>query len=146
MPLPMPVNLAADFMKLFDKHHRACLKTWSEPVAEPEGKAEYENAVWWLKNGEQGISSKTMFRYLSAGVSIDVSWESHPLDPDDFRRCSLLLKAVPQFKLRLTRLKAVSEVWANLVDNWDTLEAMLEEQTQARKDNGMYEFMKSLGC
>src|SRR5690348_9121224 len=92
MPLPMPVELATDFMKSFDKHHKDCEKTWSEPVATPEGKGENANAMWWVRNGEHGTSSKTMFKYLSGSNMMHIERDSHPIDPDDFRRCYLLLK------------------------------------------------------
>jgi hypothetical protein len=69
-----------------------------------------------------------------------------PADPDDFRRCYLLIKAVPQWKERLVELKSLSETWSKLVDNWDKLTEMLEEQMRTRKANGMYELMNSLGC
>ncbi|RIV20373.1 hypothetical protein DYU11_20190 [Fibrisoma montanum] len=148
MPLPMPVTLASDFMKSFAKLHRSCKKTWTEPVnATPSERTEKQNAMWWLANGERGVSSETIFKYLSDDVSIERSrWESHPLDPSDFRRCHLLLEAVPQFRAKLDRMRAVSPVWARLVDHWGKLTDMLLEQMVTRKDNGMYDFMKSLGC
>ena len=141
----MPVFMATDFLKSFEKHHKNCQKTWIEPVNETNGKTEYENENWWMIHGEQGISSKTMFNHLSDRNRVQISYnECHPLDPDDFRRCYLLLKAVPQFKAKLDRLKPLSEVWANLIENWDRLTEMLEEQMATKKENGMYEFMKTL--
>ena len=146
MPLPMPFTMAADFMKSFDKLHKACKKTWVEPVnEEAESKREVENCYWWLRNGEHGVSSKTMFKHLSSGVyDLAISHESHPHDPDDFRRCYLLLQAIPQFKNRLENMKRVSSVWERLVNNWEKLTVMLEEQIVTKKANGMYEFMQSL--
>jgi len=151
MPLPMPVQLATDFMKSFEKLHKDCEKTWTEPKNETSEKSEIENALWWLKNGEQGISSKTMFKYLSDdNIPLNINSESHPLDPDDFKRCYKLLKAVPQFKVKLGRMRNISTTWANLVDNWDKLTEMYEENVRTEWKNykkiGMYEFMKSLGC
>ena len=143
---PMPIQLASDFFKSFDKLHRNCQKTWQEPVNEPNGKTETENANWWAVHGEHGVSSKTMFRYLCDNVIVPLQYESHPHDPDDFRRCYLLLKAVPQFRSKLGRMKNVSPTWSRLVDNWDKLTEMLEEQMQTKKPNGMYEFMQKLGC
>ena len=43
-------------------------------------------------------------------------------------------------------MKKESEVWRRIVENWDKLCEMLEEQMKTGKANGMYEFMESLGC
>jgi hypothetical protein len=135
----------------FAKVHKDCKKTWVEPVNIPNGKTEFENANWWLNNGEQGTSSKTMFEYLNDNFHFHIQHKSHPYDPDDFRRCYLLLKAVPQFIPKLGRMKSVSTAWSNLVDNWDKLTEMLEEQMmyiekgdRKKASNGMYEFMQTL--
>lgn len=150
IPFPMEVTLATDFFKSFDKHHKGCAKTWIEPVAMPNeenlSSAIKKNADWWLQYGERGISSETMFHYLS-GRRIGQR-ESTPSDPDDFRRCYLLLKAVPQWKNDLDKLRPVSEVWNKLVDNWDRLTEMLETAmaSPSKKATEMYQLMKSLGC
>lgn len=138
--------MAAAIMKQFSKSHQHCAKTWVEPMAETNGKTVEENANWWIRNGERGLSSETMFGYLHDGGMKIAKWETTPSDPDDFRRCYLLLKAVPQWKSELHKLKSVSPVWSNLVDNWDKLTEMLEDLMEKKTDNGMYKFMKSLGC
>lgn len=73
-----------------------------------------------------------------------------PSDPADFRRCYKLLQAVPQWKARLNELKTISPVWEKLVDNWDKLTEMYEQNEKEDWKNyekiGMYEFMKSLGA
>jgi hypothetical protein len=148
LPLPMPVDLAGEWMIGFAKVHSKCPKTWVEPVADPaldySNVAISRNANWWLVNGERGMSSETMYYYFT-GVRIGKR-ETHPCDPDDFRRCYLLLKAVPQWKTQLHKLKVGGKIWSNLVDNWGKLTEMLEEQMKTRKANGMFEFMQSLGC
>lgn len=142
IPLPMPVTLATSLMDAFGKLHRDCESTWVEPENDTSEKSEQENAIWWLANGEQGISSETMFKYLSDKIPLKIKhFEDTPNDPSDFKRCSLLLKNVPQFKAKLDRMSAVSDVWAKLVEQWDLLETMLE-----KNDPSMYEFMKKLGC
>lgn len=149
LPMPIPVNLASEWMMGFAKVHKDCEKTWTEPVAQTNEKTERENMNWWQKFGEQGISSKTMFKYLG-GVDITGRYECHPSDPDDFKRCYKLLQAVPQFKAKLYLMKGVSAVWSNLVDNWDKLTEMYEQNVKEEWKNykkiGMYEYMKSLGC
>lgn len=150
MNLPQPTRMAAAMMIQFGKDHANCPKTWVESVNEPEAKTEEQNADWWLKNGEQGISSKTMFFYLSGRKFKLVDYESTPSDPDDFKRCYLLIKAVPQFRDKLHLLKSVNQTWSNIVDNWGKLTEMYEENVRTAWKNykkiGMYEFMKSIGC
>lgn len=146
---PQPVDIASKSMKSFAALHENCEKTWSEPVVDSKGKTEKENADWWLINGEHGISSETMFKYLD-GRDITRGKECTPSDPDDFKRCYKLLQAVPQWKSQLHKMKAVSPVWEKLVDNWDKLTEMYEQNVRENWKNykkiGMYEFMESLGC
>ncbi len=150
---PQPVSMAAALMKQFATDHKDCEPTWIEPKNEGQEKTVVENANWWAENGEHGISNKTMFNHLSVGLqvrSLNLSHKSHPSDPDDFKRCYKLLQAVPQWKTQLNRMKTVSPVWSNLVDNWDKLTEMFERNEREKwknyKEVGMYEFMNSLGC
>ncbi|MFA5299915.1 MAG: hypothetical protein WC389_17150 [Lutibacter sp.] len=145
MPVPIRIEMATAIMKAFEKLHRNCEKTWIEPVNDPYSKTEMENERWWMVHGEHGISSKTIFNHLSSFNRLENKYEGFPHDPSDFRRCYLLLKACPHFKTRLHRMKTVNPTWANLIDNWDRLTEMLEEQIKTRQPNGMYEFMNSLG-
>lgn len=147
---PMPVDVASNQMKSFADLHRDCKKTWVEPVLDGRGKTEEENAAWWLLNGEHGISSRAMFSVLS-GKNVMGTWGMHhPCDPDDFKRCYKLLQAVPQWKSRLYKMNRVSPVWQRLVENWDKLTEMYEQNVREDWKNykqvGMYEFMQSLGC
>ena len=148
MPVPIAVTMVLAIVKAFEKDHISCKKTWVEPVNEhPEEKTEDSNAMWWILNGEHGSSSKTIFNTLCwTDLKIENKYITHPHDPDDFRRCYLLLKAVPQFKDKLDKMRTVSPVWSNIVDNWDKLIEMLEEQMRTGKANGMPEFMDSIGC
>lgn len=146
LPLPMDAGLASDWMMAFSKRHKSCPKTWSEPQNSIEGKTEAENEKWWLTNGEHGTSSKTMYNHLTDGVKMNLDWQSTTSDPSDFRRCHLLLEAVPQYRNKLDKMKPISRTWSNLVDNWAKLTEMLLEQMRTKKANGMYELMKKLGC
>jgi hypothetical protein len=152
IPMPIDMRLAADFMKSFAKIHKNCPKTWTEPIPETKEQTEYECATWWAGNGEHGISSKTMFNHLAGGTvsRLQNLHEGYPSDPDDFKRCYKLLQAVPQWKNRLNELKPLSPVWSNLVDNWDKLTEMYEQNERENWKNykkiGMYEFMKDLGA
>jgi hypothetical protein len=71
---------------------------------------------------------------------------SHPCDPDDFSRCYKLLEIIPEWKNELHKMKAISPVWSNLVDNWDKLNEFYENMRIVKKANGMFEFMRELGA
>lgn len=100
-------------------------------------------------NGDRGISSETIFGAIT-GLNLNSS-KYPPADPSDFYRCYKLIKAVPEWKTELYKVAELSNTWKNVVDNWDKLSELLEEQIEWRdKDisasNGMYDFMKQLGC
>ena len=143
--LPAPVKEFADQCKAFDKLHQYCKKTWIEPIPEPNGKTLEQNIEWFVENGEHGISSSTMLYHLT-GRKIGEPGLGHPSDPDDFKRCHKLLQAIPQLKTQLQSMKRLGKTWANLVDNWDKLTTMYEDLVEKKKDNGMFDFMKTLGC
>lgn len=86
------------------------------------------DAAAWLADGERGVSSNTMFEYLT-GVKATRGWgRSHPHDPGDFRRCRLLLERVPDLVPLLPRMAEVSPVWAALVAGWDSLCATMDAE------------------
>ncbi len=152
IPYPMDVRIAADLMLSFAKHHKACTKTWVEPHwSETASMATTQEKMnWWRNKGEHGTSSELMYRFISSGyrnLGSSSQYENiHPSDPSDFRRCYILIKAIPEWRENLDLMKQISPTWSNIVDNWDKLCSMLEELVETHKDNGMYDFMKSIGC
>lgn len=143
---PLPVDEMSKKMKDFGDIHKDCKPTWTEPKAD-QSKGVQEKATWWINNGHVGMSSKTMWNCLIGNKGFSIS---HPYDPDDFSRCYKLLQAVPEWKNELQKLKALSKPWSNLVDNWDKLTEMYEQNINEQWKNsdkiGMYEFMQSLIC
>ena len=108
-----------------------------------------ESAQEWLLKGDRGISSETIFGAIT-GLVINSS-KHPPADPSDFYRCYKLINAVPEWKSELHKVAELSKTWKNVIDNWDKLSELLEEQIQWRDkgisaSNGMYDFMKQLGC
>ena len=98
----------------------------------------------WLLTGERGISSEAIASKMT-GVNFTGQWGmGHPLDPSDFRRCLLLLKAVPEFKERLNEMEEVSPVWKDMVENWDELEKLYYEEVHTGKCPKLYDRMKEL--
>ncbi len=142
--MPQPINMYGALCKQFQKDHKDCEKKWQIPVVD-QSLPENQKALWWMTgmNGERGMSSEAIWNNLYYDNPSKLI--THPSDPDDFRRCYLLLETVPEWKAKMDRMKPVSPVWSNLVDNWAKLTEMLLEQ-MAGKKNKMYQFMKELGC
>ncbi|WP_151809307.1 hypothetical protein [Acinetobacter soli] len=90
-------------------------------------------AMQWLANGQTGQSSKAMMINLLSSQSIKGA-SDHPWDPSDFRRCLLLLQAVPEFKEQLILMAGVSDTWAGLVERWDEIEQMLLSECFSSSD------------
>lgn len=83
-------------------------------------------AIHWLRAGERGISSETIFARMT-GVPVGQStWA--PSDPADLRRCRLLLEAVPSFAARIQEMADVGRGWGLLVPHWDRLCALMDEE------------------
>lgn len=107
-----------------------------------------ENAIRWLAEGERGISSNAIFEVLT-GYKATGRWGlGHPRDPDDFRRCELLLSAVPDLRDEMHNMVNVSPVWANLVRDWDKIKGMILEEAPnwEGRASKAYDYMKSIGC
>lgn len=137
---PMEVDAMSKKMKSFDDLHKDCKPTWKEPEVDLT-LTQQERADWWLKHGERGMSSEFIFNMLQNGIAERVSL---PQDPDDFKRCYKLLKAIPEWRERLHELKNTSSQWSKLIDNWDNLTEMFEDMLVCKKDNGMYDFMNKI--
>jgi hypothetical protein len=110
-----------------------------------------EAANNWLSTGERGISSEAIFSHLT-GVNVVGGWgKCPPSDPSDLVRCRKLLDAVPEFRARLNEMAAVSDTWAALVNEWDSLCDLMDAEAPEWRDGRgscprTYERMKALGC
>jgi len=139
MQLPKSIAESATVTKSFDQLHQFCAKTWSEPIFNQDDSVKARLEGWW-NFGQRGMSAECIYHFMTGNPSRN----DHPWDPVDFKRCYGLFKAVPELKARLPEMKRVSQTWSNLIDNWDKLSVMLEEQIATGKPNGMYEFMQTL--
>jgi hypothetical protein len=108
----------------------------------------------WLASGERGLSSETIVsRLTGAPVGRPSKFGPvEPRDPADFRRCERLLREVPLARFTFERMRDVSPVWSWLVDEWDDLVALLEEEAPGSIDASwptgsaprLYERMKKI--
>lgn len=114
-----------------------------------------EGAVKWLNSGEQGLSSQSIFTKLS-GLNITGHWSrwglQAPGDPDDLRRCILLLDMVPEWRSRLFEMAVVSDEWAIAARHWTELEELFDKECPEWRTNKYtwrapktYERMKEIG-
>ena len=80
----------------------------------------------WLRDGERGLSSEAIVQRLT-GVPLSGRFHNgtnYPHDPADFRRCEMLLRAVPESRPLLGLMGDVSATWKGFVDAWDELVAL----------------------
>ena len=86
------------------------------------------DAIEWHLNGEHGVSSLAIFNYLHFG-NVGGKWFSNwPHDPDDLRRCEILLRAVPLLRRRFSEMRDVHPVWSALVDHWEGIVECMEQE------------------
>lgn len=108
-------------------------------------------AIAWVTGGDTGVSSKAIWAVMM-GVDPDPMWGwNYPHDPDDLGRCLRLLACVPEWRLRIDEMAAVSPPWAALVEHWDELEALWREEGDGSlsppigtRMNRLYERMQHL--
>ncbi len=91
----------------------------------------------WLASGQRGLSSEAIVANLT-GQQVG-RWpggkNNYPLDPDDFRRCQLLLRSHPEAAAAFGQMRSVSPEWERLVDAWDEIHATIEAETPDYLDN-----------
>ena len=80
-----------------------------------------------IKREIQGASSRSIFRFMTAQNTELSKLHCYPLDVDDFERNRALLLWYPEWKKRLPEMCIISPQWANLVNNWSTIEALYDE-------------------
>lgn len=88
-----------------------------------------EGAVKWLASGERGASSEFMFQHITGVTVRDEGDPAHPHDPDDFRRCRLMLESCAEIASHLDRMRSASPVWARLVDAWPAICAAMDKES-----------------
>jgi hypothetical protein len=111
-------------------------------------------AADWLVHGERGLSSETIFEHMTGIPLLGAPWRSStprtPSDPDDFQRCERLLRQVPEFRARRNELTELSPLWAALIEHWDEITALLEEEIPGVYEGAhgraprTYELMKTI--
>ena len=153
IPYPIAVTIYGAMIDAFEKVHKNCKQTWKE--AEPDLSQSIGTRLQiWLKDGEHGSSADTMFSVMAFGSRVQITGissvlktegeYSHPFDADDLKRCIKFLQWVPEWKKdRLFMMKSVSKVWSNLVENWDKMTEMYEQEKYKELSQLMEELRKA---
>lgn len=92
------------------------------PRETPDG-----DAYGWLRNGDTGVSSETIWSVMM-GQRPPKYGADVPHDPSDFGRCYRLLKVMPSWRQRMIEVAVKYPEWRFLVDAWDELTALYEEE------------------
>lgn len=124
--LPARIEMFSAVLRAAEKIHRRC-----EPSEAGRKHFEYKNPDEWLESWDTGVSSLTIFGVL-AGRSMPDRPDA-PHDPDDFGRCYRLLRVAPGWRERLGEVARRFPVWAPLVQNWDELTRLYEEELPTGK-------------
>lgn len=106
----------------------------------------------WLMYGERGVSSETIAAVVFPKLFIRAPCQfDPPADPDDFKRCRLLVEQVPAVAIRLHELRALGGPWPYIVLMWDEWCKMMDREAPEWRDGRgqaprMYDAMKACGC
>lgn len=91
-----------------------------------------------LLSWDTWLSSKVM---ASVYTNNKHSWD-HPRDPSDFWRCYRLVKKVPWIKNSFDRISLISTSWKFIIENWDKLCELYEEELPKWSAPILYKFMQ----
>jgi hypothetical protein len=148
------IDLVADISKALEKrghthvesrHFNAIIEAaniiCAEFSRESVGATDGMGLAAWLRSDDTGLSSKYMAHVCAGGPT---ARNEHPLDPSDFGRCYRFLRAVPEARDNLHRLKDSGAVWAAYVDHWDEMERLYEEEMPTGRAPKLYALMQRL--
>jgi len=97
----------------------------------------------WLKHGQRGLSSNTIYQAITKAELI--GFEPHiPRDPADFKRCYLLLEAVPLFKKNLHLVYEAYPKWKPFVREWSRMEKIYLRDKDTGSSVELYNLMMDL--
>ena len=87
-----------------------------------------DNAILWLATGRRGLSSNTLFTFVTGFDAEGDHGHNYPHDPDDLSRCRKLLEQCPELVSCLPRVAAAGAEWAALVPRWEELCALMDDE------------------
>lgn len=99
----------------------------------------------WLINDEAGLSSQTLASWFLGGKAKKDYYVHHPYDPSDLMRCKRLVDGIPGGILLIGGAGELSPEWKIVVEHWNELTALLEEEYPTGAAPKTYQRMKDLG-
>ena len=128
LQLPMSINMLTATGDAFTKDHRYC-----KPSDKGAARMQYKNPAEWRRSWDTGLSSLTIYDYMTTGYA---GRPSVPLDSADFGRCVRLLDVAPGWRQRMQGLAELPG-WRPLVQNWDMLEKLFREKDYEGLNNSL---------
>lgn len=110
--------------------------------APPPSASIQDRADWWLRRGETGISSKTIWCAFTGGAEHGPFGCSWPHDPDDYRRCKLLLDLIPEWRSNIGKVAARFPWFKPFSDRWDEFDALYVEESPGKRCPKLYGLMQ----
>lgn len=101
-----------------------------EQIARARDSGLPQEAIAWLDSMNRTDAADTMFSVLSGLDILPRSAFRYPSTPNEWMNCRILLEDVPQWRDRLPWMREISREWAQLVDNWDELQALVDGEVQ----------------
>lgn len=101
-----------------------------------------ERASWWIDRGETGSSSLTIYAAFT-GSAIDDDEADFPFDPDDFRRCKLLLDLIPEWRSDLQKVADRFPWLAPFVKRWDRFDRLYAQESESTSCPKLYAALQS---
>lgn len=155
---PTPVNVMTALSKAFRRDHARCELRPDGLVCCHCGKRGHKpdacqslfttDPMVWVTGTDTGTSSKTIWRRMMRRSINDDDRDDVPYDPDDFGRCYRLLKLFPEWRERLGEMRSVpgwvGKAWGRLVDNWQEMERLYEEERPIGRAPKLYALMQRL--
>jgi len=101
-----------------------------------------QRARWWRERGETGLSSLTIWAALAGSITKD---PSYPYDPDDYRRCKLLLDLIPEWRTRLCEVTKRFPWFLPFESRWDEFDRLYTEEAPSGTAPKLYDLMQIAG-
>ena len=98
----------------------------------------------WIRSNDTGVSSKAIWSRMTMLPLYDSSSRSAPRDPSDFGRCYRLLLLFPEWRARMGEMAMVTPQWAKMVERWDEMTALYEEEAPTGKAPKLYDLMREI--
>jgi hypothetical protein len=105
-----------------------------------------ESKEWdWFMSDDTGISSRVIWSVMTGVDCKDRLYGGgYPNDPSDFGRCRRLLQKFPHWRNRLDEVSDRYPEWKPLVEHWDELNRLYEEEYPTGVAPKLYDRMKEL--